>query len=185
MLATYLLGAYAFSRCRFAGRRELMIAYLVVRMFPAVMIIIPLFILMRNIGLLDSSLGGQNGLDFLKAAQQWGNQVPIIIFSDQLDLQVQREAFAAGAAEYLVKPDVNHEGLRRALRHSLDRNRAAAAGRVNDRLFRAIFENAQDAMLIADAGGHFTEAIDGNLILVALFSTGSSTISRSVSCETP
>lgn len=56
-LATGVLGAYAFSRCRFTGRRELMVAYLVVRMFPAVMIIIPMFILMRNVGLLDSSLG--------------------------------------------------------------------------------------------------------------------------------
>src|SRR5690349_5010532 len=52
-----VLAAYAFARCRFTGRRELMISYLVVRMFPAVMIIIPLFILMRNVGLLDSRLG--------------------------------------------------------------------------------------------------------------------------------
>ena len=51
------LGAYAFSRCRFAGRRELMLGYLLVRMFPAVMIIIPLFILMRGVGLLDSRFG--------------------------------------------------------------------------------------------------------------------------------
>jgi len=34
-----------------------MVSYLVVRMFPAVLIIIPLFILMRNVGLLDSRLG--------------------------------------------------------------------------------------------------------------------------------
>ena len=31
--------------------------YLVVRMFPAVMIVIPLFIIMRGVGLLDSRLG--------------------------------------------------------------------------------------------------------------------------------
>jgi multiple sugar transport system permease protein len=34
-----------------------MMLYLVVRMFPAVMIIIPLFILMRGLGLLDSRFG--------------------------------------------------------------------------------------------------------------------------------
>lgn len=56
-LVTGTLGAYALSRCRFPGRREIMMSYLVVRMFPAVMIIIPLFILMREVGLLDSSLG--------------------------------------------------------------------------------------------------------------------------------
>jgi multiple sugar transport system permease protein len=51
------LASYAVSRYRFPGRRELMLFYLVVRMFPAVMIIIPLFILMRNVGLLDSRFG--------------------------------------------------------------------------------------------------------------------------------
>jgi multiple sugar transport system permease protein len=52
-----VLAAYAFSRCRFTGRRELMMSYLIARAFPAVLIIIPLFILMRNVGLLDSRLG--------------------------------------------------------------------------------------------------------------------------------
>ena len=51
------LASYAIARFQFRGRRELMLFYLVIRMFPAVMIIIPLFILMRNIGLLDSRLG--------------------------------------------------------------------------------------------------------------------------------
>lgn len=51
------LASYAIARYRFRGRRELMLFYLVVRMFPAVMIIVPLFILMRNVGLLDSRLG--------------------------------------------------------------------------------------------------------------------------------
>jgi multiple sugar transport system permease protein len=51
------LASYAIARCQFRGRRELMLFYLVIRMFPAVMIIIPLFILMRNVGLLDSRVG--------------------------------------------------------------------------------------------------------------------------------
>ena len=51
------LASYAVARYRFRGRREMMMLYLVVRMFPAVMIIIPLFILMRGVGLLDSRFG--------------------------------------------------------------------------------------------------------------------------------
>jgi multiple sugar transport system permease protein len=51
------LAAYSIARYRFRGRRELMLFYLVIRMFPAVMIIVPLFVLMRNVGLLDSRLG--------------------------------------------------------------------------------------------------------------------------------
>jgi multiple sugar transport system permease protein len=56
-LATGTIAAYAFSRFNFPGRTQLMLGYLVVRMFPAVLMIIPLFIVMRNIGLLDSSAG--------------------------------------------------------------------------------------------------------------------------------
>lgn len=49
--------AYAFSRFRFRGRRFLMVQFLVVNMFPIVLIIIPLFVLMRTLGLLDTFLG--------------------------------------------------------------------------------------------------------------------------------
>jgi len=56
-LATGTVAAYAFSRFNFPGRTQLMLAYLVVRMFPAVLMIIPLFVVMRQIGLLDSTAG--------------------------------------------------------------------------------------------------------------------------------
>ena len=60
LVGLVLLGtvaAYAFSRFQFKGRTQLMLGYLVVRMFPAVLMIIPLFIVMRNLGLFDTSLG--------------------------------------------------------------------------------------------------------------------------------
>lgn len=49
--------AYAFSRFRFAGRRYLMIQFLVINMFPIVLLILPLFVLMRLLGLLDTYAG--------------------------------------------------------------------------------------------------------------------------------
>lgn len=56
-LVSGTFAAYAFSRQRFWARRELLLGLLVIRMFPAVMMIIPLFVLMRGLGLLDSSVG--------------------------------------------------------------------------------------------------------------------------------
>jgi multiple sugar transport system permease protein len=56
-LATGTMAAYAFSRANFPGRRVLLLAYVVVRMFPAVLMLIPLFILMREMRLLDTNLG--------------------------------------------------------------------------------------------------------------------------------
>lgn len=56
-LSVSITAAYAFSRFRFAGRRALMLQFLLVNMFPIVLLIIPLFIIMKNLGLLDTHLG--------------------------------------------------------------------------------------------------------------------------------
>ena len=55
-LSVSITAAYAFSRFRFPGRRTLMLQFLLINMFPIVLLIIPLFIIMRNIGLLDTHL---------------------------------------------------------------------------------------------------------------------------------
>lgn len=56
-LSVSITAAYAFSRFRFPGRRALMLQFLLVNMFPIVLLIIPLFIIMKNLGLLDTHLG--------------------------------------------------------------------------------------------------------------------------------
>ena len=56
-LATSVPAAYSFSRFRFTGRRTLMTSFLVINMFPIVLLIIPLFVLMRTLGLIDTFLG--------------------------------------------------------------------------------------------------------------------------------
>jgi multiple sugar transport system permease protein len=56
-LAVSVPAAYAFSRFRFKGRRVLMTQFLVINMFPIVLLIIPLFVLMRSLGLLDTFIG--------------------------------------------------------------------------------------------------------------------------------
>ena len=56
-LGVSIPAAYAFSRFRFFGRKVLMTQFLVINMFPIVLIIIPLFVLMRQFGLLDTFTG--------------------------------------------------------------------------------------------------------------------------------
>ena len=56
-LAASVPAAYSFSRFRFAGRRTLMTSFLVINMFPIVLLIIPLFVLMRMLGLIDTFIG--------------------------------------------------------------------------------------------------------------------------------
>lgn len=49
--------AYAFSRFRFPGREGGLIAFLVSQMFPGILMMIPLFIVMQALGLLNKQLG--------------------------------------------------------------------------------------------------------------------------------
>jgi multiple sugar transport system permease protein len=55
-LGVSVTAAYAFSRFRFIGRRAIMLQFLLVNMFPVVLLILPLFVLMRRLGLLDTHL---------------------------------------------------------------------------------------------------------------------------------
>jgi len=48
---------YAFSRFKFPGRSQFMIAIITTQMFPVSMLLLPLFILLINLGLYDSFLG--------------------------------------------------------------------------------------------------------------------------------
>jgi len=51
------LTAYSLSRHQFRGRNYVLQFYLVIRMFPVVLLIVPLFIILRNFKLLDSRFG--------------------------------------------------------------------------------------------------------------------------------
>ena len=48
---------YAFSRYKFTGRGVSMFAFLLVQMFPGIIILVPYFLVMKTLGLLNSHLG--------------------------------------------------------------------------------------------------------------------------------
>lgn len=56
-LTLSVTAAYAFSRFRFFGQKVLLLQFLLINMFPIILLILPLFVLMRKIGLLDTHLG--------------------------------------------------------------------------------------------------------------------------------
>ncbi|KAA9382926.1 carbohydrate ABC transporter permease [Neorhizobium galegae] len=56
-LVVSVTAAYAFSRFRFPGRKLLMLQFLLINMFPIVLLILPLFVLMRRFNILDTHFG--------------------------------------------------------------------------------------------------------------------------------
>lgn len=49
--------AYSISRYRFKGRGNILTFYLIIRMFPVVLMLLPLYIMLRSLGLIDNLLG--------------------------------------------------------------------------------------------------------------------------------
>lgn len=56
-LIVSVTAAYAFSRFRFPGKKLLMMQFLLINMFPIVLLILPLFVLMRRFNILDTHFG--------------------------------------------------------------------------------------------------------------------------------
>nr|WP_269585879.1 carbohydrate ABC transporter permease [Roseibium sp. Sym1] len=55
-LSLSVTAAYSFSRFSFRGKRYLLLQFLVINMFPVVLLILPLFVMMRVLGILDTHL---------------------------------------------------------------------------------------------------------------------------------
>ncbi len=49
--------AYSISRYRFKGRGNILTFYLIIRMFPVVLMLLPLYIMLRSLGLIDTLFG--------------------------------------------------------------------------------------------------------------------------------
>jgi multiple sugar transport system permease protein len=56
-LVVGVTGAYSLSRYRFRARGQILLFYLVIRMFPAVLMLLPIFIALRVLGLYDTHVG--------------------------------------------------------------------------------------------------------------------------------
>lgn len=102
----------------------------------------------HDICLVDYRLGARNGIDLLKESMEKGCQSPVIMLTGLGEQQFDLEAMKAGAADYLVKGNIQADALGRSIRYALERKRAAA---------RAAFEQASLAAMGADVGLALTQ----------------------------
>src|SRR6478609_5954224 len=97
----------------------------------------------HDVCLVDYRLGARNGVDLLRAALELGCQSPVILLTGAGEHEIDLEAMQAGAADYLVKTELQSHSLERSIRYALQRKRAAAL---------AAFEQARLAAFGADIG---------------------------------
>lgn len=100
-----------------------------------------------DVCLLDYRLGAHNGLELLRETRDRGYDGPIILLTGQGDQEVDIEAMKAGAADYLVKSQINAANLERSIRYSIQQKQMEEERikRIHERIARAQAEAANKA----------------------------------------
>ncbi len=107
-----------------------------------------------DIYLVDYLIGVDNGVDLLKRAITQGVRAPIIILTGQGAPEVDAAAMRAGAADYLVKRDLDPERLGRSMRYALDRARYVRAIEDSESRYRQIFQRNPMPMWVIENATH-------------------------------
>ncbi len=97
----------------------------------------------HDVCLIDYRLGERNGLELLRQALGTGYQTPMILLTGQGDHAIDLEAMQAGAADYLVKDQLDASVLERSIRYAIQRARTLAALRESEAANRALLAETQ------------------------------------------
>ncbi len=97
----------------------------------------------HDVCLVDYRLGAHNGVELIRAATHAGCQAALILLTGAGQKEVDLDAMEAGAADYIVKPQLRAETVERSIRYALQRKRAATL---------AAFEQARLAAFGAEVG---------------------------------
>jgi two-component system cell cycle sensor histidine kinase/response regulator CckA len=112
----------------------------------------------HDICLLDYRLGERTGLELLRESQSFNGRPPMILLTGQGDHEIDVEAMKAGAAEYLVKGQLNADMLERAIRYAIEGKRAQESLRRERDLISRIMETSPVGIVVADQSGTITFA---------------------------
>ncbi len=80
----------------------------------------------HDVYLFDYRLGPQTGLDLLKEAMERGVRSPIILLTGLGDHDIDSEAMKIGAADYLIKGQMDTAILERSILHAIERKQTDA-----------------------------------------------------------
>lgn len=112
----------------------------------------------HDLYLLDYFLEGDTGLDLLRTAREKGIRAPMILLTGRSSREVDMEAMAAGADDYLVKGQVGPELLERTIRYAMERHRAQEELRDSEERHRSMFDHLPIGLYRASPEGLFMEA---------------------------
>ena len=106
-----------------------------------------------DIYFIDYRLGEYNGIEIIREAVAAGCVSPIVLMTGQGDEEVDDAAMKAGAADYLVKGEIEASMLERIIRYSLQQARTMETMQISEKRFRSVVQSASDAIFLVDPKG--------------------------------
>ncbi|MFC1853858.1 putative bifunctional diguanylate cyclase/phosphodiesterase [candidate division CSSED10-310 bacterium] len=100
----------------------------------------------HDVYLLDFRLSDRNGLELLREALQRGCHVPMILITGQGDREIDIEAMQAGAADFLVKGQIDAATLERSIRYSIAQAHTMRALRESEERYAIAARGANDGL---------------------------------------
>ncbi|TDQ09636.1 ATP-binding response regulator [Pedobacter metabolipauper] len=116
-----------------------------------------------DVYLVDYRLGNGTGIDLLNEAINSGCEQPIIMLTGNNDLLIDEQAKNIGAADYLVKDEIDASLLDRSIRYSIKQTSILKALKDSEIKYRTIFEKAKDPILVSDYSGRIHDMNAGGL----------------------
>lgn len=115
---------------------------------------------MFDIYLVDYYLGGENGLAFVRFLHDSKILAPSIIMTGQANPNVDIDASRSGAADYLVKGELDASLLERSIRYALSQAKIIRELNEKERKYRSLFERSIDPILLATRSLVLTDVND-------------------------
>ncbi|TBW49237.1 EAL domain-containing protein [Marinobacter halodurans] len=104
-----------------------------------------------DVALVDLRLGPDSGIDLIQAARGQGSRTPAILLTGQGDTELDLHAVELGAADYLVKGDVDGLGMARSIHYAVERAQHRAQLEVSEARYRFLFDANPEPLCLVDA----------------------------------
>ena len=104
----------------------------------------------HDLVLIDYRLGEHDGLELLHHARGAGVAAPLILLTGQGDGDIDLAAMRAGAADYLVKGQIDAPLLERSIRYALEQSRTLQALRESEERYALSARGANDGLWVWD-----------------------------------
>jgi len=112
----------------------------------------------HDVYLIDYRLGKGTGLDLIQSALSGGVKGPMILLTGFGDHEVDLKAMKIGAADYLVKGQINAPLLERSIRYSMLRSKTLETIRQREENFRSLLNSAFEGIVVHEMNGEILDA---------------------------